>query len=222
MYNNWAVRQLQSCLLYRCFYAGERSRPLSNNADPTRLLGQLATTFASISFSLFFLSFCWAVGACLLDDHLYCRRIHPFHVLAVQRLAANLLPRQLFLRLSTFLQAGCLMPSASASNLFEPSLESPAVLIAPQNRRLLASLPSYWFLGFSGSSTDRPIPHSFPLGRRAVIGLVFSVLGAAAALLPSYFRRLPKIVEQPEILLAARTATWSPLRQFTQERHHLI
>jgi len=132
-----------------------------------------------------------------------------FAVLAVQGLAANLLPRQIFLRVSALLQAGalCLMLSVY---FLEPSLESPAALTAPQNQRLLGWLPSYWFLGLFQQLNGSMHPALVPLARRAWIGLAVSAVGAGAALLLSYFRMLPKIVEQPDILRGARTVTWSP------------
>lgn len=130
-------------------------------------------------------------------------------VLAVQGLAANLLPRQLFLRLSALLQAGALCLLLSVYFL-EPSLESPAALTAPQNQRLLTWLPSYWFLGLFNQLNGSMHPALAPLARRAWIGLALSALGAGTALLLSYFRMLPKVVEQPDILPATRAISWSP------------
>jgi hypothetical protein len=119
-----------------------------------------------------------------------------FAFLAVQGLAANLLPRQLFLRVSAFFQAGLLCLLLLVYFL-EPSLESPAVLTAPENQRLLAWLPSYWFLGLFQQLNGSMHPALVPLARRAWIGFAVSILGASAALLLSYFCILPKIVEQP-------------------------
>ena len=65
-----------------------------------------------------------------------------FTILALQGLAANLLPRQFFLRLSAWLQAAVMSLLVSVYFL-EPSLESPAALTSPQNQRLLEFLPSY-------------------------------------------------------------------------------
>jgi hypothetical protein len=132
-----------------------------------------------------------------------------FAVLAVQGLAANLLPRRLFLQVSAFLQAAALCLLLMVY-LLGPSLESPAALTAPQNQRLLAWLPSYWFLGLFQQLNGSMHPALVPLARRAWIGLAVSVLGAAAALLLSYFRMLPKIVEQPDILPGARSRRWPP------------
>lgn len=132
-----------------------------------------------------------------------------FTVLAVQGLMANLLPRQFFLRISALVQAVALCLLLSVYFL-EPSLESPAALTAPQNQRLLAWLPSYWFLGLFQQLNGSMHPALVPLARRAWIGLAVSALGASAALLLSYFRMMPKIVEQPDILPGTRSVTWSP------------
>ena len=130
-------------------------------------------------------------------------------VLAVQGIAANLLPRQYFLRLSAFLQAGVFCALLSLY-ILEPHLESPGALTAPGNQRLLAWLPSYWFLGMFQQLNGSMHPAFEPLARRAWIALGTSVLGAAAALLLSYFRMMPKIVEQPEILPGAWNNSWLP------------
>ena len=131
-----------------------------------------------------------------------------FTVLSIQGLTANLLPRQMFLRVSALLQAVglCLLLGVY---FLEPSLESPAALTAPQNQRLLTWLPSYWFLGLFQQFNGTMHPALAPLARRAWLGLGTSALGASAALLLSYFRMLPKIVEQPDILPSARKPSWS-------------
>jgi hypothetical protein len=128
--------------------------------------------------------------------------------LAVQGLAANLLPRQLFLRVSAFFQAGALCLLLLVY-LLEPSLESPTALTAPENQRLFAWLPSYWFLGLFQQLKGSMYPALAALARRAWIGLAVSILGAAAALLLSYVRMLPKIVEQPDIRPLTRKIAWS-------------
>jgi hypothetical protein len=128
-------------------------------------------------------------------------------VLAVQGLAANLLPRQHFLRLSAFPQAGflCLLLSLY---LLEPHLESPAALTAPGNQRLLEWLPSYWFLGLFQQLNGSMDPAFLPLVRRAWMALEASVFGAGLVLLLSYFRIMPRIVEQPDILPGTRGISW--------------
>jgi hypothetical protein len=132
-----------------------------------------------------------------------------FTVLTVQGLAANLLPRQLFLRVSAVLQACCLCLLLSGYFL-EPSLESPAALVSPHNQRLLDWLPSYWFFAFFNQLNGSMHPLLLPLAKRAWAGLGLSAFGACATLLLCYFRMMRKVVEQPDILPGARSIAWSP------------
>ena len=132
-----------------------------------------------------------------------------FTVLAFQGLASNLMPRQLFLRLSPFLQAAVLSLFVSVYFL-EPSLESPEALTSPQNHRLLEFLPSYWFLAILNQLNGSVHPALAPLERRGWIGLAVAALGACATLLFSYFRNMRTLVEQPEILPSARSIPWWP------------
>jgi len=132
-----------------------------------------------------------------------------FTILTLQGLAANLLPRQLFLGLSAVLPAAAMCTLLSVY-LLEPSLESPAALTSPQNQRLLEWLPSYWFLALFNQLNGSTHPALAPLAIRAWIGLGVSALGTCAALLLSYFRLMPKIVEQPDILPRTRWFPWPP------------
>jgi hypothetical protein len=132
-----------------------------------------------------------------------------FTILTIQGLAANLLPRQLFLRVSAVLQAGCLCLLLSVY-FFEPSLESPAVLASPHNQQLLDWLPSYWFLALFNQLNGSMHPLLVPLTKRAWAGLAVSAFGACAALLLCYFRMMRQMVEQPDILPGARSIAWSP------------
>jgi hypothetical protein len=130
-------------------------------------------------------------------------------ILTIQGLAANLLPRQLFLRMSAVLQAAVMCVLVSVY-LLEPSLESPAALAAGENQRILAWLPSYWFLAMFNQLNGSMHPTLVPLAKRAWIGLGVSGLGACTALLLSYFRLMRKTVEQPDILPQMRWISWSP------------
>ena len=93
-----------------------------------------------------------------------------FTILTLQGLAANLLPRQLFLRLSAMLPAAVMCILLSVYFL-EPSLESPEALTSPQNQRLLAWLPSYWFLALFNQLNGSADPALAPLAIRAWMGL---------------------------------------------------
>ena len=131
-------------------------------------------------------------------------------ILALQGLAAQL-PRRFFLKLSAVLQmsAFCLLLCVY---FLQPSLANPRALAAPASQRLLEWLPSYWFWGlFQALNRSAPGQPAIPfLALRAWAALAVAALGAAAALLLSYFRTLRKIVEEPDILPAARGVNWSP------------
>jgi hypothetical protein len=130
-----------------------------------------------------------------------------FTVMAVQGLVANLLPRQIFLRVSAVLQAGALCLLLSTYFL-EPSLESVKALTAPANQRLLAWLPSYWFLGLFQELNGSTHPAMAGLAQRAWVEMAVSAMGAGLALVLAYFRMMPKIVEQAEIQPLTRGHGW--------------
>lgn len=132
-----------------------------------------------------------------------------FTVLAFQGLASTLMPRQLFLRLSPFLQAAIVSLCVSVYFL-EPSLESPEALTSPHNQRLLEFLPSYWFLAIFNQLNGSVHPALAPLEKWGWIGISVAAFGAGAALLLSYFLNVPALVDQPDIVRSARSVSWWP------------
>ena len=80
-------------------------------------------------------------------------------VLTMQGIMALLLPRRIFLRLSAFLQLAA-YGLFLASIFFEPRLPSAAAFAAPQNQRVLASSPSYWFFALFNQTQWHPPAHS--------------------------------------------------------------
>jgi hypothetical protein len=130
-------------------------------------------------------------------------------ILSLQGLTSLVLPRQIFLRLSALLQAA-VFSLLLIVYFLEPSLESIDALTAPQNQRLLAWLPSYWFLGLFQLLNGSMLPAFAPLARRAWIGFAAAALLAGATVLLSYFHALRKTIEQPDILPAARGIKWAP------------
>jgi hypothetical protein len=134
-------------------------------------------------------------------------------VLGVQGLAAQLLPRRLFLRVSAFMQlaAFCLFVCVY---FLQPGFVGLATLISPEVRRLLPWLPSYWFLGLfqelNGSMHPVLAPVLAPLARKAWMGLAITVCGTAVAYALSYMRTLRKIVEEPDITPGSRGFGWLP------------
>jgi hypothetical protein len=132
----------------------------------------LARSFAAYWFTML------AAGA-----FIYCG------VLAIQGLAAQIMPRRLFLRASGFLQmaAFCLFASAYF-------LESPV----------------QWFQALLGELTGSMPSALAPLARRAWLGLAITVLAAVAAYAFSYMRTIRQIVEEPDITSARRSFRWLP------------
>ena len=130
-------------------------------------------------------------------------------VLCVQGLAAQLLSRRQYLRVSAFLQvaAFCLLVIVY---FLQPQLATPKALAAAQNQQLLAWLPSYWFLGLLQQLNGSMHPAVAPLARRAWIGLAIVGFGTVAVYTLSYLRTLRKIVEEPDIMPGSRRGIWLP------------
>lgn len=130
-------------------------------------------------------------------------------LLAIQGVAAQFLPRRLFLRASRFLQmtAFCLLVCAY---FLEPPVDSLKMLIAPQNRHVLRWLPSYWFLGLFHQLNGSMLPALAPLARRAWMGLAVTALAAAVAYAMSYARTIRQIVEEPDITSGPHGVGWLP------------
>jgi len=130
-------------------------------------------------------------------------------VIAFQGAISQLLPRQIFLRLSAPLQMGafCLILGIY---ILEPSLESTALLSAPVNQSLLAFLPSYWFYALFQQLNGAPSPVYAPLAARAGAALAIALGTAAVTLAISFLRSLRKIAEQPEVL----PLNWPAKRSF--------
>jgi hypothetical protein len=125
-----------------------------------------------------------------------------FSVLTLQGITSQLLPRQLFLRASAFLQiaAFCVLLCDFA---VEPMDVTASVLHAPTT----LNLPSYWFFGLFQviSGVSGPLQPVFAeLAQRAILALGIVFCGACASLLLFYLRMLGKVVEAPDILPCSR------------------
>jgi CubicO group peptidase (beta-lactamase class C family) len=126
-------------------------------------------------------------------------------VLGIQGLAA-LLPRPLFLRVSSLLQLAAFSALVSVYFL-QPILATPTTILEAQSHGIHSWSPSYWFLGLFQQLSGSPA--LAPLARRAWIALAIATCGTAAVYLLSYFRMLRKIVEEPDIVPLSRRA-WMP------------
>ena len=138
-------------------------------------------------------------------------------VLALQGLAAQLLPRRYFLRVSSWLQlvVFCLLV---AGYFLEPSVQ--AAFGGASDFRLLSWLPSYWFLALFQQLNGTLHPALGPFVHRAWTALAIAVAGTAIGYVLSYFRTLRQIVEEPDILPAPRTTSWLP--RFGSQFHTAI
>ncbi|MBI4909175.1 MAG: beta-lactamase family protein [Acidobacteria bacterium] len=130
-------------------------------------------------------------------------------VLGVQGLAAQVLPRWLFLRASGFLQmmAFCII---MAVYFLQPGLGGLNDLTVSTTWRVIHLLPSYWFLGLYQQCNGTLHPALAPLASRAWIGLSVVICVTAAAYALAYWRTLRQIVEEPDIVPGARRLGWLP------------
>ena len=127
-------------------------------------------------------------------------------VLSIQGLA-QLLPRQLFLRISSFLQIA-FFGALLTVYFLQPGFSDMETLAA--NQATLGWLPSYWFFGLFQQLNGPLNPDLAFLPHRAWMGLGAAICGAAGAYLLCYLRTLRKIAEQPDILPGSRRMHWLP------------
>lgn len=156
-------------------------------------------------------------------------------VLTVQGLTALLLPRRIFLRLSAILQL-------AAFGLFlgvyflQPSITTPAAMVASANQWLLACSPSYWFFALF-NQLNGSLPSEFAwLAWRAWAGLFVVTFGAAVSLIFCYLHTMKKTVEEPDLVPGAGSSHWLPsfgstlqtalilftIRSLTRSRQHRV
>lgn len=139
----------------------------------------------------------WWVAMFAAGAFIYCS------VLCLQGLAAQFLPRRWFLRLSSFLQIAVFCIFLSVYFL-QPPFASLSEMVDPADQRLLAWLPSYWFLGALRQLNGSSLAVLEPLARRAWAGLAVTIAGTALVFFLSWFRTLRRIVEEPDITPGVR------------------
>lgn len=128
-------------------------------------------------------------------------------VLGLQGMAAQILPRRYFLRISSWLQlaAFCVLV---AGYCLEPWPN--AAFGDASDFRLLSWLPSYWFLAVFQQLNGTLHPALGPFAHRAWVGLGIAAGSTAIGYVLSYFRTLKQIVEEPDILPTRRALSWMP------------
>jgi CubicO group peptidase (beta-lactamase class C family) len=136
----------------------------------------------------------WWVVMLAAGAFIYCS------VLGVQGLAAQLLPRRHFLRVSSWMQLAAFAIFMTAYFL-EPKLVTPVDLISREGSAYIEWSPSYWFLGLFQQLNGSPaLPE---LARRAWIAIAVAFGATASAYTLAYLRTLRRIVEEPDIPPAA-------------------
>lgn len=127
-------------------------------------------------------------------------------VLALQG-AAQLLPRQIYLRVSSWLQMGCFALFLTVY-FFQLPFAAPDTLV--DNTGPLGWLPSYCFFAiFQQLNGALPVMLD-AMAHRAWAGLAIVLTGAAMSYLICYLRTLRMIAEQPDIQPAVRRLGWLP------------
>jgi hypothetical protein len=124
-------------------------------------------------------------------------------LLALQGIASQLLPRGLFPRLSAFLQVAAFFAVLGVF-LLTPPLATPVGLTRPENQRLLAFLPSLWFLGLFQELNGSLHPAFRALAVRAVLALSASSLVAGVTYGCGWTHHMRRVIEQPDIVPSGR------------------
>ncbi|MFC5863042.1 hypothetical protein ACFPT7_12120 [Acidicapsa dinghuensis] len=128
-------------------------------------------------------------------------------LLAIEGMGALLLPRQIFLRLSALgqLTAFALFP---IGYFLLGQIDSPAAMMAVENRWTVACWPGYWFLALLRQVAGELPPEMSWLAWRAWEALAFSIASASVALVACYRRTLRRIAEQPDLEPARSGRAW--------------
>ena len=114
----------------------------------------------------------------------------------LQSVAAAVLPRRSFLRVSSALQLGVFCALVAAYFL-QPMVVTPTTLYEAQRGSFFQSSPSYWFLGLFQAVSGSPA--LAPLAERAIVGLLGVVIVSAGLCALSYLRMMHRMPEEPDI-----------------------
>ena len=117
-------------------------------------------------------------------------------VLCVQGLAAQLLPRATFLRVSALIQLTCFAALAGGFFLQGVGVFGGAALAA-QSGGWQQYSPPYWFLGLMQQLQGSPAMYALAGKAWLALGAVFTI--SAAVWAAAYFRSMRSIVETPDI-----------------------
>jgi CubicO group peptidase (beta-lactamase class C family) len=127
--------------------------------------------------------------------------------LGTQGLAAQFLPRRIFLRVSSWMQLAAFGILVGVYFL-EPKLLVPDVVAASYGSPYVAWSPSYWFLGLFEQLNGSPALAD--LARRAWIAIAIAFGATASAYTLAYLRTMRRTVEEPDIAPAFAARSWLP------------
>lgn len=132
-----------------------------------------------------------------------------FSLLSAHGLAAQVLPRRLFLRISGFLQMAALSLFVSTYFL-EPAVSGLQSLDSPELQRWMSLVPTYWFVGLYNQLAGSMYSSIVPLAQRAWSALALVTFVAAVVYMLSYMRTIRQTLEEPEITPSPRGLIWLP------------
>lgn len=118
-----------------------------------------------------------------------------FAFLAVQALLIHLLPYRYWKRISAWIQLGALFTVLFGFFLVPP-ISAPGVLTSPLNHRIVALVPSFWFVGLYQTMLGTPDPVVHWLARRACLALAACIAIALVGYLAGYARHVRKTIEE--------------------------
>lgn len=130
-------------------------------------------------------------------------------VLALQGVAALLLPRRLFLRASGWLQLAtfCFIVGGA---ILEPKMPTFDSLVSAEGQRVFVWSPTYWFLGVFHGMNGLTHPALARLGRAAWTAFGTVAAAAVVSYALAYVRTLRQIVEAPDIAPSTSRLRWLP------------
>ena len=128
-----------------------------------------------------------------------------FAFLAVQALLINLLPYRHWKRISAWIQLGALFTVLFGFFLVPP-ISAPGVLTSPANHRIIAVVPSFWFVGLYQTILGTEDPGIHWLAGRAVLGLAACISIALIGYLAGYARHVRKTIEESGAVSEAHKA----------------
>jgi hypothetical protein len=143
----------------------------------------------------------WWITMLMSGAFIYCC------ALGAQGLAAQLLPRRIFLRVSSWMQLAA-FGILVGTYFLEPKILMPDVVAASYGSPYVAWSPSYWFLGLFEQLNGSPVLAD--LARHGWFAIAIAFGATASAYTLAYLRTMRRTVEEPDIAPGAHGMRWLP------------